>query len=130
MILADTSIWVEMINGRLRPTETEILRLATCGPVLQEVVQGLRQSKGSEELRDGLLALPHVCDPVPRRIYLAAADLFREGRHRGLTIRSSVDCLIAAIAIDSGLPVWHRDRDFSAIARFSTLREWKRSGVS
>jgi predicted nucleic acid-binding protein len=126
VILADTSIWVEILNGRLKPTDEEVLPLVTCGPVLQEVLQGLRPGVGRHALQDALLAVPVICDPIPKRIYLAAADLFRDGRRRGLTIRSSVDCLIAAIAIDRRLPVWHRDRDFTAIARFSTLREWTR----
>jgi predicted nucleic acid-binding protein len=38
-----------------------------------------------------------------------------------MTIRSSADCLIAAIAIANSIPVWHRDRDFSAIAKFTAL---------
>jgi predicted nucleic acid-binding protein len=46
---------------------------------------------------------------------------FRLGRRKGCSIRSSTDCLIAAIAIDNQLPVWHRDRDFSAIAAFTSL---------
>ena len=35
---------------------------------------------------------------------------------------SSTDCLIAAIAIDNGVPVWHKDRDFEAVARYTSLR--------
>ncbi len=38
------------------------------------------------------------------------------------TIRSSTDCLIAAIAIRNGVPVWHRDRDYDVIAKFTALR--------
>jgi predicted nucleic acid-binding protein len=38
-----------------------------------------------------------------------------------VTIRSSIDCLIAAIAIENRVPVWHRDRDFSAIATYTAL---------
>jgi hypothetical protein len=41
---------------------------------------------------------------------------------KGYTIRSSTDCLIAAIAIESGVPVWHKDRDFEAFARYTSLR--------
>jgi predicted nucleic acid-binding protein len=40
----------------------------------------------------------------------------------GVTIRSSVDCLIAACAIRNGLPILHSDRDFDAIARFTPLQ--------
>jgi predicted nucleic acid-binding protein len=54
-------------------------------------------------------------------LYVAAADIYRQGRRRGLTIRSATDCLIAAIAIRNGVPIWHRDRDFEAIASFTAL---------
>jgi predicted nucleic acid-binding protein len=40
-----------------------------------------------------------------------------------MAIRSSADCLIAAIAIANGIPVWHRDRDFATIARFTLLEQ-------
>jgi predicted nucleic acid-binding protein len=54
-------------------------------------------------------------------LFVAAAEIYRQGRRRGITIRSSTDCLIAAIAIDYGIPVWHRDRDFRAISRYTAL---------
>ena len=123
MILVDTSVWVELLNGRLgeklRPDD--ILQFATCAPVLQEVLQGLREASAREELREAFLALPVLSDPVPLRLYLEAAEIFRQGRRKGVSIRSSVDCLIAAIAIENGVPVWHRDRDFTAIARYTRL---------
>lgn len=102
-------------------TEERLLQFVTCGPILQEVIQGLRPGAASQAFREALLALPVISDPLPARIYLAAGDIYRQGRRRGLTIRSSVDCLIAAIAIENRVPVWHRDRDFDAIARYTVL---------
>jgi predicted nucleic acid-binding protein len=75
----------------------------------------------SDRLIEDLLAFPALADPVPLRLYREAAEIYRQGRRRGITIRSSVDCLIAAIAIDHKVAVWHHDRDFSAIARYTTL---------
>ncbi len=60
--------------------------------------------------------------PLPSALFLAAAEIYRLGLMKGHTIRSSADCLIAAIAIDNGVPVWHKDRDFEAIARYTSLR--------
>jgi len=124
MILVDTSVWIELLNGRLgsRVSEQELLSFATCGPIVQEVLQGLRDDPASEALRDGFLALPMLSDPLPNASFLAAAEIYRLGRMKGYTIRSSADCLIAAIAIDNGVPVWHKDRDFEAIARYTSLR--------
>jgi predicted nucleic acid-binding protein len=124
MILVDTSIWIELLNGRLgaRVSQEELLNFATCGPVVQEVLQGLRQDPASEAFRDALLALPILSDPLPSAAFLSAAEIYRLGRAKGYTIRSSTDCLIAAIAIDNGVPVWHKDRDFQSIARYTGLR--------
>jgi hypothetical protein len=123
MILVDTSIWIEFLAGKgaaVAPEE-RLLQIVTCGPVVQEVLQGLRAGPVSDPFRDGFLAIPRVGDPVPLELYVAAADIYRQGRRKGLTIRSATDCLIAAIAIRNGTPVWHRDRDFEAIARFTAL---------
>lgn len=103
-------------------SEEQLLNFLTCGPVLQEVLQGLGQTTRADAFREAFLALPVLSDPLPRSTFLAAAEIYRLGRAKGCTIRSSTDCLIAAIAIDNQVPVWHRDRDFEAIARFSPLR--------
>ena len=123
MILVDTSIWIELLAAKPRNAirEEDLLRFVTCGPVVQQVLQGLRPGLQSGAFRTAFLAIPVLCDPLPLRLYVSAAEIYRLGRGRGITIRSSADCLIAAIAIDHGVPVWHRDRDFSAIARYTGL---------
>ena len=123
MILVDTSIWIELLAGRPRYVirEDDLQRFVTCGPVVQEVLQGLRPGLQSDAFRAAFLAIPVLSDPVPLGLFIAAAEIYRQGRRRGITIRSSADCLIAAIAIEHGIPVWHRDRDFSAIARYTAL---------
>jgi predicted nucleic acid-binding protein len=85
-------------------------------------LQGLRDDPASEALREGLLALPVLSDPLPIALSLSAAEIYRLGRAKGYTIRSSTDCLIAAIAIENRVPVWHKNRDFEAIARYTSLR--------
>ncbi len=124
MILVDTSAWIELLNYRRRPhlTDEELLNFATCGPVVQEVFSGLRDHPWAEAFREAFLGLPVLGDPLPLETFLAAAEIYRQGRRKGYTIRSSTDCLIAAIAIDHKIPVWHKDRDFETIARFSSLQ--------
>lgn len=123
MILVDTSVWIELINGRLgrRLGGDLLLQFVTCGPILQEVVQGLREIPASDSFRDSLLAIPCLSNPLPCGLFLQAADIYRRGQQKGYTVRSSADCLIAAIAIENKLPVWHRDRDFDVIARYTGL---------
>lgn len=90
--------------------------------MVQEVLRGLRAGSASEALQKSFLALPCLHDPLSLGLILEAAEIYREGRRRGLTIRSSMDCLIAAIAIDNGVAIWHRDRDYDLIARYTRLR--------
>jgi predicted nucleic acid-binding protein len=124
VILVDTSIWINLLKGSprqgLSPDET--LRFVTCAPVVQEVFQGLRDASWSDLLREHFLALPCLSNPIPLDAFLEAAEIYRFGRRKGFTIRSSTDCLIAAIGIRNHVAVWHRDRDFTTIAKFTNLR--------
>jgi predicted nucleic acid-binding protein len=123
VILVDTSVWIEMLAGRpgYDMRQEDLPLLATCAPVIQEIVQGLRPGAESETFRRAFLAIPVLGDPLSLSTFLAAADIYRQGRRKGFTIRSSVDCLVAAIALEHKVPVWHRDRDFTAITRFTAL---------
>lgn len=126
MILVDTSVWIELLRRPARRiTEDQLLGFATCGPVVQEVLQGLKDAPGAEVVREAILAMPCLSNPLPLALHLEAAEIYRHGRRRGYTVRSSVDCLIAAIAIANGVPVWHKDRDFTAIARYTRLKAVK-----
>jgi len=129
MILVDTSVWIELLKARPARwvSEDELANFATCGPIVQELLQGLREDPASERFRESLLALPVLGDPLPLRTFVSAAGIYRLGRAKGYTIRSSVDCLIAAIAIEHGVTVWHRGRDYERIARYTSLltRPWR-----
>jgi|SRR5580692_4967324 predicted nucleic acid-binding protein len=123
MTLVDTSVWIELLAGRAAPLAPDQLsQFAICGPIIQEVLQGLRSGRDSTAFQESLLALPCLSDPMPLSLFLEAAEIYREGRRRGRSIRSTTDCLIAAIAIEHGVPIWHRDRDFDAIAEYTPLR--------
>lgn len=128
MILVDTSIWIELLNRRsaTKLSGDDFLRFVTCGPVMQEVLQGLRDVPESDGFREAFLAVPRVSDPIHFGTFLQAAEIYRQGRRRGYTIRSSTDCLIAAIAMENRVSLWHRDRDFQTIARYTPLRAHQR----
>ena len=126
MILADTSVWVELLNSRSAVPLEILIEIVTCGPVVQEITQGMRNSSDARTFLLTFDAVPRICDPLPERIFREAAEIYRQGRSRGFTIRSSTDCLIAAIAINHDVPVWHRDRDFRTIAQYTPLRTLER----
>jgi hypothetical protein len=64
-----------------------------------------------------------VDSPLDPGVFLDAASLYRAARRKGLTVRSSVDCLIASSALRHDLEVLHRDRDFPRLAKVSALRQ-------
>ena len=124
MILVDTSVWIAVFrkNAALRIEDAvEFDEIATCLPVIQEVLQGFREERAYQIARDAMTALPIVESPMEESLFIEAAELSRAARRQGLTIRSSVDCLIAACAMRHDLPVLHMDRDYELLARVSTL---------
>jgi predicted nucleic acid-binding protein len=131
VILVDTSVWAAVFRAR-RPLDLESLvsfdEVATCLPVIQEVLQGFRDESAFRRARRAMLALPVVESPLEAGLFLDAAALYRAARRAGLTIRSSVDCLIAACAIRNDLEVVHLDRDYDALGRISPLRTRSASG--
>lgn len=126
MLLVDTSIWVEVFRRR-RPLDLEayvdIEEVATCLPVFQEVLQGFRDEEAYRIARKAMLNLPMVESPLRIGVFEEAVGLFRAARRVGITIRSSIGCLIATCAIRHDLEVIHRDRDYPALARVSPLRQ-------
>ncbi len=122
MILVDTSVWIELLRGSIRVDWEEMGEFAICGPVMQEILQGLDDSPAANEFRRGLDKIAVVGDPVGLDAFADAAEVYRIARRMGYTIRSSTDCLIAVIAIRAGIGIWHRDRDYDHIARFTALR--------
>jgi predicted nucleic acid-binding protein len=125
VVLVDTSVWIEVFRRPARFSLEQHVAfddVVTCLPVVQEVLQGFRDEAAFARARTGMLALPIVDSPTGADVFLQAADLYRAARRAGLTIRSGVDCLIAASAIRHHLEVLHHDRDYDVIARVSTLR--------
>jgi predicted nucleic acid-binding protein len=122
MILVDTSIWIGILREELAVDEDEYEDFFTCGPILQEVLQGFKDDPLTNLYARFFMYVPRLGDPLRSELFVTAADIYRQGRRRGLTIRSAADCLIAAIALDNGATIWHRDRDFDNIAQFTNLK--------
>jgi predicted nucleic acid-binding protein len=126
MVLVDTSVWIEVFRKPSRFDLASVIdmdEVVTCLPVLQEVLQGFREELAFRIARNAMFALPLVEEPLALGVFEEAVQLYRTARRAGVTIRSSVDCLIAACAIRQGIPVLHHDRDFSLLAKVSSLKE-------
>lgn len=125
MVLVDSSIWVEIFRRQSRLTLASVADLeevVTCLPVVQEVLQGFRDERAFRIAREAVFALPIVESPLRSGVFEEAVDLYRAARRAAFTVRSGVDCLIAACALRHGLCVAHHDCDFDAIAEVSPLR--------
>jgi predicted nucleic acid-binding protein len=124
VVLVDTSVWIEVFRRRSAfPLETVVAfdDIVTCLPVVQEVLQGFDDERGYAVARDAMMAMPIVEAPLGWEVVEQAANLYRTARRAGVTVRSGVDCLIAACAIRHRLVVLHADRDFDHLARISPL---------
>jgi len=124
VVLVDTSIWIEVLR-RHGSLDLESLvdfdEVVTCPPIVQEVLQGIRKPRAHALARAAMLTLPTVGSPLPIDLYLDAAKLYRAARRGGFTVRSSVDCLIAACAAAHSLTILNRDRDFDALAKVAAI---------
>lgn len=97
--------------------------VVTCLPVIQEVLQGFDREEPFRLARESMWSLPVVESPLGPSIVDDAVDLYRRARRAGFTIRSGVDCVIAACALRHDLTVLHADRDFTNLAKVSHLEE-------
>jgi len=124
VIVVDSSVWIGYFNGALDPVVTQLRNLignnaplAMLPAVLQEVLQGARDDAHFIRIDRLLGKLPEVSVPDPFATARDAARLYRDCRRASITVRSPVDCLIAASCIELGSPLLQRDRDFHNIAR-------------
>jgi predicted nucleic acid-binding protein len=124
MILVDTSVWIEAFRRKSAIRIDDLVdfeEIVTCLPVVQEVLQGFREERAYRTARDAMAALPIVESPMEESLFIEAAGLYRSARRQGLTVRSSVDCLIAACALRHDIPVLHKDRDYDLLCGISPL---------
>ena len=127
MVLVDTTVWIDFFIDRGTPQVVVLAQLlsegediCTCGVILTEVLQGIREESDYERTAtrfDNFLFVD-----MGRTTFVKSADLFRALRRKGITIRRPIDCMIAAVAIQHDIPLLHSDRDFDPIAKHCGLR--------
>ena len=127
MILVDTTVWIDFFADRDTNGTQKLLcavngeeDLATCGLVMTEVLQGVREDRRFSEVKTVLQDLIYL--PVDQTIFIAAAEIYRACRKKGLTIRKPVDCIIAATCIQHSSFLLHNDRFFDAVSKIVALR--------
>lgn len=127
MVVIDTSVWIDYFNDN--PTsQTKILEeilnsdriIVLPAIIYQEILQGIRSDQKFQTIKD-LLDEFVFLPPLTKSTYLQAATIYRVCRKKGITIRKSIDCLIAATVIENGLSLLHNDSDFDKIAEVFEL---------
>jgi len=126
MTLVDTSVWIDIFSGRntahVAMLESLIERredICLCGVILTEVLQGIRNDKEYKKTESVLSDL--IFFPMTYETFLLAANIYRTLRVKGVTIRNSVDCMIAAVCIENNVQLLHKDRDFDLITQHFDL---------
>lgn len=123
MYLVDTSVWISYMRDeqteatkRLVDVEERQHTFGITGVIYQEVLQGAASEAKFDYLAEYMASQPfyHPRDPIES--YKEAARIYYDCRRAGITIRSSMDCLIARVAIEHGLIVLHDDLDFEMMA--------------
>ena len=117
MIVADTSVWIDFFNGLDTPQTDRLDSSIRRGPVLigdlilTEVLQGFRSDTDFSKARQLLAPFPIITIAGPA-VALQSARNFRRLRSLGLTVRKTIDCLIATRCIMDGHALLFSDRDF------------------
>ena len=128
MIVVDTTVWIDFLNGRNAAHVQRLRSLLGVGEIavgdlmLCEILQGLeteRAARDVERLLRGFDIVPMVGDAIA----VAAARNFRALRSRGITVRKTIDLLIGTWCIENRLPLLHNDRDFRPMVRHLGLIE-------
>jgi predicted nucleic acid-binding protein len=128
VIVVDTSLWVEVLRGRV-DAATDRLRsaiaadpgtIAITEPIAMELLAGAPDANALNQITALVASMP-LLSVDPARDFSDAAALFRAARSAGLTVRSLMDCVIAAIALRHGATLWHRNADYVVLSAIAPL---------
>lgn len=131
-MIFDSTIWVDYLRGK-KSEKTDLLdqflaeydpvNVHLCPPIFQEILQGLNKEDNPALIKDLLI----TCQFLTLDAYFCAeqsANIYRQLRDKGVTIRKPNDCLIAFYAMHFKLELVHNDKDFEKIAKYTALKTY------
>jgi len=128
LILVDTSVWIDFFSSSPGRAGNELRRMieeaepfALTGVVVAEILQGLTRDEGRVE---EYLTMWEMLEPSGFSTYREAAAIFRLARSKGISL-TTIDTLIAAIAIEQDASLFSLDKDFVRVARITPLRLYR-----
>ena len=119
MYLVDTSVWIDYLRGR-EVAHVQFLDALLANPlavgisdlIYLEILQGATDAQAFEKLKQYFSGQRFYRFTEPQTSHANAAKLYFDARRAGITVRSTLDCLIAQCAIDHNLILLHNDADF------------------
>ena len=124
MVLVDTSVWVALFRSRRTEAASRLRRMldderpfAIMPVIMQELMQGAADERDFALLDQYLTGQTMLLPFHPVDSHRRAARIYFDCRRRGFTPRSTIDCLIAQVAVEHGVPLLHNDRDYERIAQ-------------
>ena len=127
MVLVDTSVWIDyfgdVVSEKVQKLDGLVgrKRVLTGDLVLAEVLQGVRSDREFRIVRDALLTLD-VVELTSPALAVKSASNYRALRRKGLTVRKTIDCLIATWCIEHGVPLLYSDRDYDPFVKHLGLQ--------
>jgi predicted nucleic acid-binding protein len=125
LILVDTSVWIDFFSSSPGPAGNELRRMidevepiALTGVVVTEILQGLTRDFSRIER---FLSMWDLLEPRGFSTYREAAAISRLARSKGISL-TTIDTLLAAMALEHGANLFTLDKDFSRVARITALR--------
>jgi predicted nucleic acid-binding protein len=127
VIFVDSSVWVDYFNGNQTPETDRLDSLLGTFPlcvgdiVLTEVLQGFRSDRDFRTAKELLTSLT-VVNILNTSITVKSAENFRKLRKKGITVRKTIDVVIATYCIENDIPLLYSDRDFLPFQKHLKLR--------
>lgn len=126
MIVADTSVWIDYVRG-IDASHTNILdyelinnRVITGDIIIAEFLQGFRDDKDFLDAKRIMESLEYR-DFLGKDVAIQAAMNFRTLKKKGITVRKTIDVIIATFCIVNGFEFIHNDRDFNPMEEYLGL---------
>jgi hypothetical protein len=133
-LIVDSSVWIDFFNkktsDKIEFLKVLLLKTPWAPPIIilpvimQEILQGIENNKYYSIVKENLQGFEYL-HYDSYQFSIKAAELYRNLRQKGVTIRKANDCLIAAISIEHKIPLLHNDKDFDNIAKYTTLKIYK-----
>lgn len=125
MILVDTSVLIDFLKGdqnsqtkKLRQIISNNIPFGITSLIMQEVLQGVKDESEFNKIEKYLTSLEFYHPKDQINSFTAAAKIYFDLRRKGVTIRSTIDCLIVQIALENNLALLHNDNDYKKIVKF------------